>query len=385
MSKQSFSKSVHRRASGFTLVELLVVIAIIGVLVALLLPAIQAAREAARRSQCMNNLKNIALALMNHHDAKTKFPVPLYGYQTSPGRWTFPNVVTDENSLWKNWAIESLPYLEQQALYAQFQFGTTTAPVFLPNRVGTSPSAANMRLVGQELPVFKCPSDASFNNQPFRQSTTSWARGNYGYNSAQYYPDMGAVNALRGWGTSGWANLRDTLDFSTGIGVFEGEEKSVSNIADGSSNTILLAEMRAGLGASDRRGVWAMGMCGSNFHCRHATHGSVINGCNQGDDDVWNGTAIISEVGAATLTAECMHPDGFGSGQSIVRSTHPGGVFCAFADSSVRFISDFIDVGRQSIDAAYLGEKAADIQEANFGAWQRLNASSDGYIVSVPQ
>jgi prepilin-type N-terminal cleavage/methylation domain-containing protein len=371
---------IRRRTTAFTLVELLVVIAIIGVLVALLLPAVQAAREAARRSQCTNNLKNLALGLLNYHDAKGHFPVPVY--ETTPNN--FPNVVADESQLFKNWVIETLPHIEQQAMYAQFQWGTPSARIYLPNRAGTSNSPANVTLVGRELEVFLCPSDNN-NRQPFRQAETAWARGNYGLNSAQYYPDKFAIMTLRGWATSGPAKLAQTLDFNTGIGVYEGGEKSIAKITDGTSNTLLLEEMRAGLSTGDRRGVWAMGMCGSNFHCRHATHGSAVNGCNPGDDDVYGGNTIVTEVGESSLIAECMMPNSFGSGQSNVRSTHPGGAFGALADGSVRFISDYIESGMQSLDAAFLGEKDADILEANFGAWQRLNVSSDGYVVSAPQ
>src|SRR5688572_33022654 len=101
------SRSCPRRL-GFTLVELLVVIAIIGVLVALLLPAVQQAREAARRMSCQNNLKQLGIALHNHHDVKNMFP-------------GCPN--DNENANTKcgtNWAIESLPFMEQQNLYQQY-------------------------------------------------------------------------------------------------------------------------------------------------------------------------------------------------------------------------------------------------------------------------
>src|SRR5215813_10206227 len=98
-----------RRARGFTLVELLVVIAIIGVLVALLLPAVQQAREAARRMSCTNNLKQIGIALHNHHDVKLMFPPG--GMQT--GHNGTPCYTT--------WTIEILPFMEQQAIYQQYR------------------------------------------------------------------------------------------------------------------------------------------------------------------------------------------------------------------------------------------------------------------------
>ena len=98
-----------RRCRGFTLVELLVVIAIIGVLVALLLPAVQAAREAGRRTQCQNNLRQIGLALQLHHDAKNCFPAASSGSPAHPSG-------TDQYAV--SWAFELLPHMEQQSIYA---------------------------------------------------------------------------------------------------------------------------------------------------------------------------------------------------------------------------------------------------------------------------
>src|SRR5262249_14804087 len=116
----------RKYTTGFTLVELLVVIAIIGILVALLLPAIQAAREAARRSTCTNNLKNLGLAVLNHHDAQKHFPV-------SEG-WSDPQSDEDNIALatkppngrklsGKGWILAILPQLEEQALYDRFTQG----------------------------------------------------------------------------------------------------------------------------------------------------------------------------------------------------------------------------------------------------------------------
>jgi prepilin-type N-terminal cleavage/methylation domain-containing protein len=105
--------TVTKNRGGFTLVELLVVIAIIGVLVALLLPAVQAAREAARRSQCENNLRNLALALQNYHGVRNQLP-------TSVSPW--PEGPKPAKSLsGKGWILTVLPFLEQQALYDEFK------------------------------------------------------------------------------------------------------------------------------------------------------------------------------------------------------------------------------------------------------------------------
>src|SRR3954463_6465941 len=108
----------RRHSPGFTLVELLVVIAIIGILVALLLPAVQAARESARRAQCTTNLKNLALALQNYHDVYKHFPaVAHFGPPTDPPH----NATLDDLRLFQNWALEILPFIEESNLLALFQ------------------------------------------------------------------------------------------------------------------------------------------------------------------------------------------------------------------------------------------------------------------------
>src|SRR3712207_4243334 len=104
------------RRGGFTLVELLVVIAIIGVLVALLLPAIQAAREAARRNTCQNHIRQLGLALLNYHDSKGKFP-PSVQLPQGTGGMNAPHLGTKHQA---NWAISVLPQMEQGALYNRF-------------------------------------------------------------------------------------------------------------------------------------------------------------------------------------------------------------------------------------------------------------------------
>src|SRR6476469_4478100 len=110
-----FASFRRRSASGFTLVELLVVIAIIGILVALLLPAIQSAREAARRAQCTTNIKNVALALHSYHDAHKELPTAAWLRPlTAPGA-NNDNILIDTRLFW-NWAIRILPYIEEQSL-----------------------------------------------------------------------------------------------------------------------------------------------------------------------------------------------------------------------------------------------------------------------------
>ncbi len=155
--------AVSRRA--FTLVELLVVIAIIGVLVALLLPAIQAAREAARRTACSNNLKNLSLAILNHHDVQKHFPV-------SHGAFSVPESPPGVTQSGVGWIVETLPQLEQGPLHERFRQGGAYEGQFRAN-LAPSRSVPNLglfstkngisvpELMRTELDVLKCPSDTS--------------------------------------------------------------------------------------------------------------------------------------------------------------------------------------------------------------------------------
>jgi prepilin-type N-terminal cleavage/methylation domain-containing protein/prepilin-type processing-associated H-X9-DG protein len=136
-------------ARGFTLVELLVVIAIIGVLVALLLPAIQAAREAARRTQCANNEKNIGLALINYTDVKGRLPA------ATPKLGKMITDFTEKTGVGSTWVLEILPFIEMQNLYDQFDM---TRSVTMNSRDRATPDM-NGPLLGTPIPVLVCPSD----------------------------------------------------------------------------------------------------------------------------------------------------------------------------------------------------------------------------------
>ncbi|RIK79546.1 MAG: hypothetical protein DCC67_10360 [Planctomycetota bacterium] len=373
---------------GFTLVELLVVIAIIGVLVALLLPAVQSAREAARRAQCQNNLKNVALAMLAYHDARGAFPAPVHRMKVG-AVVSVPNILQTDGRLYKTWTTEILPQLELANLARQFQWVTGTTVNLLPS-ASTGGASVNAAAVSATIPVFLCPSDPN-NAQPFENGPADnparWGRLNYGYNFAQFYPAADRLSELSGLAsppTSGsGAGFHQMLDYNVGIGVVEGYSRSISQLADGTSNTLMLGEMRAGLTARDRRGVWAMGMCASNFHCRHAFNGTQgVNSCGGEEDDFVGKDLVQQDVGEATMRAECMWANGWASAQSVVRSVHAGGAFGAMADGSVRFLSNFIDAGAVGT-GEYLGSLASggvppDIADQNFGVWQRLNVSSDG-------
>ena len=198
--------------SGFTLVELLVVIAIIGILVALLLPAIQAAREAARRTQCNNNLKQLGIALQNYHDTYQRFPpLAVFGKFGGPGSQppTVPSPAYNHT-----WCLMILPFMEQQALYDS---------VDKMLRVWDQPIRSTV------VPAFLCPSDDGFGDNPAQThgiSVTHYVASE-GYH---WWPGPAVPNYPFAPGA----------DFQ---GVFAGGQSTkMAGITDGTSMTIVVAE-----------------------------------------------------------------------------------------------------------------------------------------------
>jgi len=325
------------------------------------------------------NPENVALALQNYHDTYKKFP-PANNVRPYSGTGAADNPMNG-SVLFTNWAILILPYVEEQPLADLFDISPTS-------RVsdGNTPTDRNYQARGTELEVMLCPSDRG-QGQRFRgrvgatMNSENWARGNYALNGFQFVPSVWHQRADPP-GTPAFDN------WNSGIGGIN-TSNSITKITDGTSKTIMLAEMRVGLSEIDPRGVWALGMCGSNYHCRHIWNGvNTINSCGGGDDDVYNASAIIADYGADNLRAECMLPDSSYSfsAQSVVRSVHVGGAFVALADASVRFISDFIEAGNMPSAAGpsykiWSDAPGEPTNPQNFRVWQRLNVAGDGHQI----
>jgi type II secretory pathway pseudopilin PulG len=346
------------RRTAFTIVELLVVIGIISILMALMLPAVQMGREAARRTQCANNIGNLAKALLQHHEAYRNFPPAInVGKNESP---------IDGSVLYKNWVIDILPFLEQQPLYDSFTLFDPNDP----KRLFSIAATQNRTARGTRLPVMLCPSDNSSNQDtPCGQNGGNWARGNYAANGALASPsDEDAWN-------------KDTPNAAPGVNMRRGvmgvnKAISLDKIRDGTGETFLLLEIRVGLDPQDRRGAWAMGLCGSSSLWQHGSNGvNRPNSCAWGDDDLIECPQLIATVGRPALQRECMsclQESGVSYAiQATARSNHRGGINVAMCSGSVRFISDQIESGNQPAGSF-------DPTPTNFLTWQRLIASQDG-------
>jgi type II secretory pathway pseudopilin PulG len=304
------------------LVELLVVIAIIGILVALLLPAIQAAREAARRAQCQSNIKNVALALLNYESAKKILP---NGMNFDTKHTAQLHVLPQYQ---RNWVIDVLPYLEEQPLHDSFDF---TKPI----NDNTMPLTNNRNYVarGTEISVLLCPTDQ--NNRVKYEGPAlhggNWARTNYAASAGacDIYP-----NRATGPNTPEWKDNRKRGVMGPNVAV------KLKRITDGLSKTVMVGEIRAGLTDKDARGVWAMGHAGASIVAGYGWDGddNGPNTCNAAADDVYSDVCATAQG-----RMECMTCDPGYFAQQTVRSAHTGGVFVAMGDASVTFISDDIE------------------------------------------
>jgi prepilin-type N-terminal cleavage/methylation domain-containing protein/prepilin-type processing-associated H-X9-DG protein len=292
----------HRRAA-FTLIELLVVIAIIGILLSLLLPAVQKVREAAARVQCMNNLKQIGLALHNYHGTHKHFPP---GY-TAAGPYV--DGASDTAPGW-GWAAFLLPELEQQNLYARINFS-------LP--VQNSPA------IQAYVPVLLCPSDTP-PDSPFPITDGSLMTL--------------ALAAPSSYAATVGSDASDCAD-PTGNGVFyRNSATRLTDITDGASNTVLVGE-RAWV---QTEGIWA-----------GAPSGAL---CRAGPQNPWaNATAPAPVLVLAHNNWINIRTDADG-GLDDFSSTHFGGANLLFGDGSVRFLRSIIAEGQTHRDFMAMGTRA---------------------------
>lgn len=280
--------------SGFTLVELLVVIAIIGILIALLLPAVQAAREAARRSQCTNNLKQLGLALHNYHDANTKLP---------PG-WLQKYVGTQLSSTGWGWGSFVLPFVEQQSLFDIIQPGQGSL-------WAATAEVAKLAAMQQELKAYRCPSDI--------QTVT---------NSGRLI--NGQALTVSNYIGNNSSDLSITADDPEIGGLFvENKSLTFADIIDGTSNTIALGERDWQFREADGE--------------RQLSYAALVFGVGDRGSYERRGDQVGSGVYKLNLGGTTQPPSWTTRGYRGYSSRHPGGANFVLADGSVRFVSETIE------------------------------------------
>ncbi len=320
--------------TGFTLVELLVVIAIIGVLVALLLPAVQAAREAARRMQCSNNLKQMGLAFHNYHDANKKLP-PGQDYGTIRGSSSDSNPGTRPG--WA-WSAFIMPYLEGSAAYDQIDFE------------GLFHEGNHPELLANPVAFAICPSDqtepvrAHF---PGKTSIPLQAAASYAGSAGPFHmyndPYKGFPQRMRG-----------SLYLNTKVEFRE--------ITDGLSNTIFAGEIKfiekltVARTERDWNGFW---------YGRHDGRSS-------------KGTAywILSLVRSGEVRMNAP-----GQAETVLRNgfhgSHPGGVQFLFGDGAVRYVSETIN----HTSTSFFPPNTLELQIQKIGTYQQLHGRDDGRVI----
>jgi prepilin-type N-terminal cleavage/methylation domain-containing protein/prepilin-type processing-associated H-X9-DG protein len=358
--------AVRSRHLAFTLIEVLIAIAIVGLLVSLSIPAIQAAREAARRTQCVSNLRQVGVGLTSYHDAHRVLPPmivwnppgePLGEGMLGPG--VIDRLVRETASgdgpdrAYANWLCMLLPFVEESSLASTIDFSVP---------IGHS---KNKLARATELPVLKCPSDmynGSENHYQripvFGSADEGYARNNYalnaGTNESCLMGNFDVSQLPDGKCTDGfWVDGNDLRTvrrvWGSGIG---GVNKSMAfrEFPRGLSRMVAVDEIRAGVNGADPRGVWALGFVGASATAGHGIYRRAGNPNNPSpESDVVANCAKVRSLagGADALAAMGMGCNPWripgSSFEAGARSVHPGGVNLLMLDGSAHFVIDEVD------------------------------------------
>ncbi|MDD3587349.1 MAG: DUF1559 domain-containing protein [Thermoguttaceae bacterium] len=377
------SLNAIRKASAFTLVELLVVIAIIGILIALLLPAVQAAREAARRMQCTNNLKQIGIGLHNYHDTNSYFPPQHMG----KGSWS-PALTS--------FHVACLPFCEQQPLY-------DTIIAKIDKTTGVWPGHTDVCYEGR-LNYIKCPSDPG--------DDVSLIGTGRNISTVSYAACMGDVilqtnsynyTKLRGFFAGGYGVLV-TSDGANGKSYLFCN--TFADLTDGSSNTIAVGEIcigypnnekkiKGGLIKNDSGSLTTGSACigaidpedRSSFNQTGLTNATFSRSRGSQFNDGTNRTSAFTTVLPPNAPSCALTSAWNGSERAFFssQSYHSGGVNVLFGDGSVRFISETIETKNMGYGLYSWGSSDAEmpIGESPFGLWGALGSARGGESVAL--
>ncbi len=341
---QTMSRQPKNR--GFTLVELLVVIAIIGILIALLLPAVQAAREAARRSSCTNNLHQIGLGLLNFENQHGRLPEGAMGWDDEAkrggqGEW-----------LGHTAFFQLLPFMEELNLQAQFQLQKRWV------------DPVNQHVAAIQIPPYQCASDNADGRVLQLYDTTS--KMDYRYSRSNYVVSFGTTSI---WPPESMppqqqppmihayllkAGYDLNLDTDGAFRVHVG--RRIKDFTDGTSKTAGVSEVRSGQDDSqpsgdnqgDRRGLWAFPFMATSVYLHRNTPNSSVA-------DHLKPTSCTEEVAPCNPAASNDIDE-----HATARSYHPGGVNASFIDGHVRFVTDSINPLAWQALATIRGEEIAE-------------------------
>lgn len=329
---------MNTKKRGFTLVELLVVIAIIGILIGMLLPAVQQVREAARRIECGNNSRQLVLAMLNYESAYQNFP-PSISSDSSRGRADAPPIIGGRggnpiNGADQGWGFFILPFLEQNALAEQYKTATGDG-----NDRWELVRDANMQIVASNvIPAFICPSDASPDGD-FNLSLTHMDLDGELYGKANFIAAVGAGNHVetrRASETVTWGTLQASSTITWGI-LGTNAKTTFGNIQDGSSNTILIGERAS---RTDLDSGALQSELPSNFGNPYGAiwAGRIRNSRRNGRGWFSNDTC----VGRLTTGEDSRSwgVNGTRSSDGLISSYHPGGGHATYGDGSTHFLSD---------------------------------------------